>query len=64
MEEIWRDIKGYEGKYQVSNTGKAKSLNYKRTGQEKLLRPSSNEKKRIFKCYFIKKWQTKNKISI
>lgn len=26
MEEIWKDIKGYEGRYQVSNTGKVKSL--------------------------------------
>ena len=26
MEEIWKDIKGYEGKYMVSNTGKVKSL--------------------------------------
>lgn len=26
MEEIWQDIKGYEGLYQVSNTGKVKSL--------------------------------------
>ena len=26
MEEIWRDIKEYEGKYQVSNTGNVKSL--------------------------------------
>lgn len=26
MEEIWKDIKGYEGAYQVSNTGKVKSL--------------------------------------
>ena len=26
MEEIWRDIKGFEGYYQVSNTGKMKSL--------------------------------------
>lgn len=26
MEEIWKDIKGYEGIYQVSNTGKIKSL--------------------------------------
>lgn len=25
-EEIWRDIKGYEGKYQVSNFGRVKSL--------------------------------------
>ena len=26
MEEIWRDIKGYKGLYQVSNTGRVKSL--------------------------------------
>ena len=26
MEEIWRDIRGYEGLYQVSNLGRVKSL--------------------------------------
>ena len=26
MEEIWKDIKGYEGLYQVSNLGNVKSL--------------------------------------
>lgn len=26
MEEIWRDIKGYEGYYQVSNLGRVRSL--------------------------------------
>lgn len=31
--EIWRDIEGYEGKYQVSNTGKVRSLNYHRSGE-------------------------------
>ena len=36
MEE-WRDIKGYEGKYMVSNLGRFKSLNYRRTGKEKIL---------------------------
>lgn len=25
-EEIWKDIKGYEGLYQVSNLGRIKSL--------------------------------------
>lgn len=26
MEEVWKDIKGYEGYYQVSNLGRVKSL--------------------------------------
>ena len=26
MEEIWKDIKGYEGRYQVSNLGRVKAL--------------------------------------
>lgn len=26
MEEIWKDIEGYEGLYQVSNLGNVKSL--------------------------------------
>jgi hypothetical protein len=26
MEEIWKDIEGYEGLYQVSNKGRVKSL--------------------------------------
>jgi len=37
MNEIWKDIKGYEGLYQISNTGKVKSLeryvNSKSTGK-------------------------------
>ena len=37
MEE-WRDIKGYEGKYMVSNLGRVKSLNYRRTGKEKIMK--------------------------
>lgn len=31
MEEIWKDIEGYEGLYQVSNLGNVKSLKYMRT---------------------------------
>ena len=40
MQEIFKDIKGYEGKYQVSNHGNVKSLNYHRTGKERLLKPT------------------------
>lgn len=38
-EEIWKDIAGYEGKYQVSNFGRVKSLNYNRTGNEQIRKP-------------------------
>lgn len=54
MEEIWKDIPGYEGRYQVSNMGRVKSLERKvrsvnwyshkefwRTVRERILRPSS-----------------------
>lgn len=37
MEEIWKDIAGYEGLYQVSNLGNVKSLNYNHTGLPRLL---------------------------
>ena len=33
MNEEWRDIKGYEGLYQVSNLGRVKSL-IRGTGKE------------------------------
>ena len=37
MQEIWKDIKGYEGKYQISNLGRVKSL--QRNGRpERILR--------------------------
>lgn len=36
MDEIWRDIDGYEGLYQISNKGRVKSL-YK--GSERILNP-------------------------
>ena len=31
MEEIWKDIEGYEGLYQVSNLGRVRSLSRKYT---------------------------------
>lgn len=35
----WKGIPGYEGMYQVSNFGNVKSLNYNKTGKERLLKP-------------------------
>lgn len=37
--EVWKPIKGYEGRYEVSNFGNVKSLNFNKTGKEKLLKP-------------------------
>lgn len=44
MIEDWRDIKGYEGVYQVSNLGNVRSLNYRNTGKVKLLIPKQQNR--------------------
>lgn len=66
MEEIWKDIKNYEGLYQISNLGKIKGLS-KQDGfyylKERLLKPVNNfgyqriilSKNKIKKNYFIHK---------
>ena len=36
MNEVWKDIKGFEGEYQISNTGKVKSVKH---GKELILKP-------------------------
>ena len=36
---IWRPVVGYEGLYEVSNTGQVRSMNYNRTGVPGLLHP-------------------------
>ena len=38
MTEIWKNIEGYEGKYQVSNLGRVKRM----IGQEKVLHPKKH----------------------
>lgn len=47
MVEIWKDIKNYEGYYQVSNFGRIKSLKcwngYKYIDKERLLNPYKQE---------------------
>ncbi len=40
-DEEWKDIKDYEGLYQVSNLGRVKSLHY---GKEKILKNNKNNK--------------------
>lgn len=36
-EEIWKDVLGFEGRYQVSNLGNVRSLNWENTHTTKLL---------------------------
>ena len=42
MDEVWKDIEGYEGLYQVSNTGQVRSLNYLHTGEVKPLKQGTD----------------------
>lgn len=42
--EIWKDIVGYEDKYQVSSLGRVKSLANDKSRKEKILRQGKNDK--------------------
>ena len=48
MEEIWKDIEGYEGLYQVSNLGNVRSLNYRRHGYVRCLTTKCNNRGRLW----------------
>ena len=47
MKEIWKDIDGYEGMYQISNLGRVKSLERKdrmgRLVKEKIIKPKDDK---------------------
>lgn len=59
--EIWKDIKGFEGRYQVSNTGKVKSLRFLGHDGERLMKLSPHHSgylivqlgKRPAKTYYV-----------
>jgi hypothetical protein len=53
--EIWKDIKGYEGLYQVSNYGRIKSLKF---GKEKILKTIKHKNKYIY-INLYKNYKTK-----
>lgn len=55
MNEIWKQIEGYEGLYQVSNLGRVKSLNYNKTGKEKILKPGKTTKGYLFVVLYLNK---------
>ena len=43
MKEIWKPVRNYEGLYEVSNMGRVKSLNYRKTGKERILKVGYDE---------------------
>lgn len=54
MEEIWKDIKGYEGLYQISNLGRVKSLArviFEIDGKERVSKEKILQSKRISSGY-------------
>lgn len=48
MEEIFKDIVGYEGKYMVSNKGRVISLDYQNTKTKKVLTPVKHHSGYLF----------------
>lgn len=55
MEEIWKDVKGYEGLYKVSNFGRVKSLKY---GRERILKTGKGGYYLTVGLYFDNKLKT------
>lgn len=60
MEEIWKDIKGYEGLYQVSSEGRVKSKARNGNWKEKILKPVKT-KDNYFIVGLCKNGKSKNK---
>ena len=52
MEEIWKPVRGYEGKYEVSNRGEIRSLNYMRTGSVRQIKAFTT-KSRPYLCVVL-----------
>lgn len=62
MEEIWEDIKGYEGYYQVSNLGNVKSLSRITKGKKYGVHKLKDKILKPIKCgnyYFITLWKSR-----
>ena len=64
MKEVWKDIKDYEGKYQISNLGRVRSLIYKNNANGKIysrikiLKAFKDNKG--YKRIYLKMWKRKN----
>lgn len=58
MSEVWKDIEGYDGQYQISDTGRVKSF---RRNREKILRPLLNISHGNYKCKSVVLFKNSNK---
>lgn len=61
MKEIWKDIEGYEGLYQISNTGKVKSLKrkYKTKKCDEIIKSPSLASRGYFRLPLCKEGKVK-----
>ena len=57
MEEIWKDIKGYEGLYQVSNFGRVRSLGHDKWHKGRIIKPHYDGRKHYL---FVQIYKNKN----
>lgn len=51
-EEIWKPIVGFEGRYEISNFARVKSLNYKGTGKEVILKQFEHIRGKYYKTVY------------
>lgn len=42
--EIWRKIEGFDSRYEVSNLGRLRSMNYKNSGRAEIIKPAKDAK--------------------
>ena len=57
MQEIWKDVRGWEGLYQISNLGNVRTLHYKKPYLRKL---SKTQRGYLVVNFFISKGKYKN----
>ena len=48
MEEVWKEVKGYEGRYAISNFGRLMSHNYMNNGYDRVMVPKKNNSGRLY----------------
>lgn len=58
----WKDIAGYEGKYQISTNGQVKALDFNHTGHEKLMKLSFGTKGYLQICLTKNNRRTTKKV--